>query len=379
MSATYIQQRHLENLRKLLRPNKVVVINGPRRCGKTTLLQKFLEGVAEKYLFVTGDDIHVREYLSSQSIAKLRNFMGDHALLAVDEAQRIPDIGLNFKLIVDHLNDVKIVASGSASFDLYQKLGEPLTGRKITLRLFPLAQMELSAVEKLHETRGNLETRLLFGSYPESVLARDDQERILYLRELVASYLYKDVLEMNGLRHAQRLVQILQLLSLQIGGELSYSEIATQVGLNKKTVERYLDVLEKVFVIFRLRGFSRNLRKEVSKSAKYYFCDLGVRNSLINNFNPLSLRNDLGSLWENYVISERIKKQEYSMTQVNNYFWRTYDGKEIDFVEEREGKLFAHEIKWKAKEVALPRDWKKAYPDSQALLISQDNYLEFIG
>lgn len=377
-NTTYIPQKHLENLKNLVRPNKVIIIYGPRRCGKTTLLKKFLEGISEKYLLVNGEDIFVREQLNSQSIIKLKNFVGDYKLLAVDEAQKIPNIGLNLKLIVDNVENIKVIATGSASFDLYQKLGEPLTGRKITLKLFPLAQLEFAKIEKPHETRANLEARLIFGSYPEAVLAKDEPGKVTYLRELASSYLYKDILEMNGLKHSAKLVKILQLLAFQIGSEVSYSEIAAQAGINKKTVEKYLDLLEKVFIIFKIGGFSRNLRKEVSKSSKYYFYDLGVRNVLVNNFNPLNLRNDIGILWENYIINERIKKQEYTGFQANNYFWRTYDKKEIDFVEERSGKLYGYEIKWRSKQIAPPKDWTGTYPYSEFLVISQDNYLEFI-
>ena len=377
-NSVYIPQKHLENLKGLIKPNKVVIIYGPRRSGKTTLLKKFLEQVTEKYLLLNGEDIFVQESLSTQSIIKLKNLIGDHTLLAIDEAQRVPDIGLNLKLMVDNIEKIKIVATGSASFDLLQKLGEPLTGRKFTLRLFPLAQMEISQIEQPYETKANLENRLIFGSYPEIVLAKDDQERILYLKELVSSYLYKDILEMNGLRHAERLIKILQLLAFQVGNKVSVSEIATQVGINKKTVERYLDLLEKVFVLFKIKGFARNLRKEISKSSKYYFYDLGVRNTLINNFNPLNIRNDLGALWENYILGERIKKQEYSGIQANNYYWRTYDKKEIDLIEERGGKLYAYEIKWRAEKIKPPTDWHEAYPDSEFSVVSQDNYLEFI-
>lgn len=379
MKEIYIPQKHLENLKNFIRPNKVIIIYGPRRCGKTTLLKKFLENTEEKYLFVNGEDIFVQEQLNSQSIIKLKNFIGDYKLLAIDEAQRIPNIGLNLKLMVDNIEGLKIITTGSASFDLYQKLGEPLTGRKITLKLFPLAQLELAAIEKPHETKANLETRLVFGSYPEVVLAKDERERIAYLHELVSSYLCKDILEMNGLKHSDKLIRILQLLAFQVGNEVSCSEIAGQSGLNKKTVEKYLDLLEKVFVIFKIRGFSRNLRKEVSKSPKYYFYDLGARNALINNFNQINLRNDIGALWENYTIAERIKKQEYTDIRANNYFWRTYDKKEIDFVEERGGKLYAYEIKWGQGRTFAPKDWKAAYPDSEFSAISQDNYQEFIA
>ncbi len=374
----YIPQKQLENLKNLIKPQRVVVIYGPRRCGKTTLLEKFLSGVKEKYLSVIGEDIFVQEYLSSQSIAKLKDFVGERKLLTIDEAQSIPNIGLNLKLIVDNIKDVKIIATGSASFNLYQELGEPLTGRKTTLRLFPIAQLELSNIEQSHQTKANLETRLIFGSYPEIILVKDNQEKIVYLKELISSYLYRDILAINGLKHSDKIVKILRLLAFQIGSEVSYSEIAEQIGLNKKTVEKYLDLLEKVFVIFRVRGFSRSLRKEVSKSPKYYFYDVGVRNTIINNFNPIGLRNDVGQLWENYIIAERLKKQEYLGIQANNYFWRTYDKKEIDFIEERQGKLYAYEIKWGKKTISPPQNWQSAYPGSEFKIISPDNYLEFI-
>ncbi len=379
MEKTYIPQKLLEKIKKFGKPNKVVVIYGPRRCGKTTLLNKFLEQVNEEYLLVQGDDIFIREDLGSQSIEKLKKFIGKHKLLIIDEAQKIPNIGLNLKLMVDSIKDIKILVSGSASFDLYRQVGEPLTGRKVTFCLYPLSQIELSQIEKFHETEANLESRLIFGSYPEVILAEDNQRRISYLKELVSSYLYKDILELDGLKHSDKIVKILQLLAFQVGNEVSYSEIGSQVGLNKKTIERYLDLLEKVFVIFKLGALSRNPRKEISKSPKYYFYDLGIRNTLIGNFNPISMRNDVGTLWENYIIYERLKKQAYSSIYANNYFWRTYTQKEIDFVEEREGKLFGYEFKWnKNKPVKEPKEWHKTYPNTEFKVINPENYLDFI-
>jgi hypothetical protein len=378
MKNLFIPRKHLENLKKFLQANKVIILYGPRRSGKTTLLKKFLEGVRENHLYLNGEDIFVQQELSSQSIEKLKNFIGGYQILAIDEAHKIPNIGLNLKLIVDNIEGIKVIATGSASFELYQKLGEPLTGRKVTLRLFPLAQLELKEIQAPHQIKAELESRLIYGSYPEVVIARSDEERVVFLRELVSSYLCKDILEINGLRHSDKLIRILQLLAFQIGNEVSFSEIASQVGLNKKTVERYLDLLAKVFVIYKLQGFSRNLRKEISKSPKYYFYDLGVRNALINNFNPLHLRNDLGLLWENYIIMERIKKQEYLGIFSNNYFWRTYDRKEIDFIEERGDKLYAYEIKFEPKKAFPPREWIQNYPNSEYALISKENYLEFI-
>jgi len=376
---TYIPQKHIENLRKLITPGKVVVIYGARRVGKTTLLQKFLENEdTTKVLFVNGDDIMVRHYLESQSINKLQNFVGEHVLLVVDEAQHIERIGLNLKIIVDHMPHVKVIATGSSSFDLAKDVGEPLTGRKFVLPLFPLAQMEISGQEKRHETEANLELRLIYGSYPEVVTTRDNARREEYLREIISSYLFKDILALEGVRYPKKLVRILQLLAFQIGREVSLAELGRQLGMSKNTVERYLDLLEKVFVVYRRTGFSRNLRKEITKNHRFYFFDTGIRNALIGNFNPLAIRNDVGELWENYVITERYKRHEYSRHTVNSYFWRTYDKKEIDLVEEQMGHLSGYEIKWKNIPVKIPRDWKAGYPGADFSVINRENYLEFI-
>jgi len=376
---TYIPQRQLENIRKLVTPAKVVVIYGARRVGKTTLLKKFLEGedIAD-ILFVNGDDIVVRQYLESQSISKLQDFVGHHSLLVVDEAQHIEKIGLNLKIIVDHMPHVKVIATGSSSFDLAKDVGEPLTGRKFLLTLFPLAQMEISKIEKRHETEGNLESRLIYGSYPEVVTMRDNTSREEHLREIISSYLFKDILELEGIRYANKLVRLLQLLAFQIGSEVSITELGRQLGMSKNTVERYLDLLEKVFVIYRRLGFSRNLRKEITKNQRFYFFDNGIRNAVIGNFNPLGIRNDLGQLWENYIITERFKRQEYLRQGTTGYFWRTYDRKEIDLVEEHTGKLSGYEIKWKDIPVKVPRDWQANYPEAGFKVIHRENYLDFI-
>lgn len=376
--AIYIPQRQFENLSKLLTPNKVIVIYGPRRCGKTTLLNKFLEGISEKYLFVSGEDLTVQNYLSSQSIQKLREFVGGNELIVIDEAQRTEKIGINLKLIVDHIKNIKVIATGSSSFDLARDVGEPLTGRKFVLKLFPLAQMEISRIEQRFETDANLESRLIYGSYPEIVITNDNKQRELYLREIISSYLYKDILELEGIRHSNKLIRLLQLLAFQIGKEVSYNELGTQLGMSKNTVERYLDLLEKVFVVYKLSGFSRNLRKEVSKNHRYYFYDNGIRNAIIGNLNPLEMRDDTGTLWENYIIMERIKKQEYLQVVANNYFWRTYDQKEIDLIEEREGRLYGYEIKWKKTKPRPPKDWLATYKNATYEVITRENYLEFI-
>ena len=375
----YIPQYQLKNISDFLLPQKAVIVYGPRRCGKTTLLKEIIKRLKEKYLFVSGEDITVQSYLSSQSIEKLKSFIGESKLLIVDEAQKIKNIGVNIKLILDHITGVKVIATGSSSFDLAQQIGEPLTGRKHTLRMFPLAQLELNGVQTRPETDACLEQRLIYGSYPEVILAGSDSQRALYLREMVSSSLYKDILEFDGVRHSDKLIRLLQLLAFQIGKEISYNEFGQQLGMSKNTVDKYFDLLEKTFVIFKLRGFSRNLRKEISKNPRYYFYDVGIRNALINNFNSLSLRNDIGMLWENYIIMERIKKQEYSRLLTNNYFWRTYDQKEIDLVEERDGKLYGYEIKWASNKSKLPEEWLKVYKEASLEIITRGNYLEFIS
>ncbi|OGW50884.1 MAG: AAA family ATPase [Nitrospirae bacterium RBG_19FT_COMBO_42_15] len=374
----YIHQRQLENLERLLSPNKAVIIYGPRRCGKTTLLNKFLEKTKEKYLLVSGEDITVQRYLGSQSIPKLKSFVGQNTLLAVDEAQKIKGIGLNLKLIIDHVKGVKVIATGSSSFDLAQHIGEPLTGRKYTLRLFPLAQLEIARIEQPFETEANLEARLIYGSYPEIILSEDIKQKERYLKEIVSSYLYKDILELEGLRHSDKIVRLLQLLSFQIGQVVSYSELGSQLGMSKNTVEKYLDLLEKTFVVYKLTGFSRNLRKEISKSPRYYFYDNGIRNALINNFNLLEVRNDVGMLWENYIVIERIKKQEYLQISSNNYFWRTHDQKELDWVEEKKGILYGYEIKWRKDKSKPPKDWLETYKKAKYKILNKENYLAFI-
>jgi len=374
----YIPQRQLSNLKSAVRPGKVVVIYGPRRVGKTTLLKKYLESVHEEVLFVNGDDIVVRQYLESRSPEKLTDFVGNHSLLLVDEAQYVKQIGLNLKIIVDNIPSLRIIATGSSSFDLAKDIGEPLTGRKKVLKLLPLAQLEIAHIEKPHQTKANLDARLIYGAYPEVVLLRSNTERQAYLHELLSSYLFKDILQLEGIRYADKLQRLLQLLAFQIGKEVSLAELGRQLGMSKNTAERYLDLLEKVFVIFRRSGFSRNLRKEIVKNQRYYFYDNGIRNALINNFNPLEIRDDIGALWENYLITERLKKQEYLGQSVNAYFWRTYDKKEIDLVEESEGRLSGFEIKWKRHLVQPPKQWLDAYPNSDFELIHQDNYLQFI-
>jgi predicted AAA+ superfamily ATPase len=375
----YIEQVQLMRLNDLVEPGKAVLIFGARRVGKTTLIERFVKDSTIKTLLVTGEDIAVRDYLESQSIAKLAAFVGDHQMLVVDEAQYVRQIGLNLKLLIDHLPELRIVATGSSAFDLARDTGAPLAGRQFTLRLHPLSQTEMSSIENPHETAAHLEMRLIHGSYPEVVLANDVKRRELLLMELLSSYLFKDIFQLEGIRKPDKLTRLLQLLAFQIGKDVSNTELGSQLSMSKNTVDRYLDLLEKVFVVYHLPGFSRNLRKEVSKSRRYYFWDNGVRNAVINNFNPIDLRDDVGVLWENYVVGERMKHNEYAARFVNSYFWRTYDRKEIDLVEEFEGRLSGYEIKWGDKRVRAPRDWSNSYPDASFEVINRANYLSFIS
>ncbi|MFW9880574.1 MAG: ATP-binding protein [Candidatus Thorarchaeota archaeon] len=372
----YIPRFQFKKL-KTLSSKKVTIIYGPRRVGKTTLLKKFLEK-EKNYLFVTGEDVFVSNFLSSQSIEKLKNYIGEKSLLVIDEAQYIPSIGKSLKLIIDHIENVRVIVTGSSSFDLIKQIGEPLTGRQHIIQLFPISQLELKQIENLAETNSRLEERLIYGSYPETLTLKENLFKQEYLHELVSSYLIKDILAFEGIKKSKKMLDLLILLAFQIGKEVSHTELGSQLSMNKNTVERYLDLLEKAFVLINIRGFSRNLRKEVTKTSRYYFYDNGIRNVLINNFNSLDRRDDIGILWENYLVIERIKKQHYLSIWSNNYFWRTYDQKEIDWVEEREGQLYGYEFKWKKNKIKPPKLWLETYKNATFDCISKNNYLKFI-
>ncbi len=362
-----------------LSAKKVLVLYGPRRVGKTTLLNELVHSTTRSFKLVEGEDRGVQEILSSGRLQTLKEFLGQTELLLVDEAQKIPEIGTNLKLLVDHFPNLQIVASGSASFSLAQKIGEPLTGRKKTFLLFPLSLKELLQTYGTENQETFVQNNLMiYGGYPETFGFNNDEKRV-YLKELIQSTLFRDILEMENIRNPKKLQDLLILLAFQIGKEVSLHELGNQLDLRKETVFRYLDLLEKSFVIVNIRGFSRNLRKEVTKNSRYYFYDNGIRNALINNFNPLSLRDDVGALWENFIVMERLKKQSYEAMNVNNYFWRTYDQQEIDWIEERDGKLFGYEIKWGSqKKPKIPSAWHTAYPNASYECISCENFLTFI-
>lgn len=370
-------KRHYD-LKELVKKQKVLVIYGPRRVGKTTLLQQFLKQTELKYKLDSGDNIKTQQILSSGDFEQIFEYASGYELIVIDEAQQIPNIGMGLKILIDQIPNLMIIVTGSASFALSQQIGEPLTGRKITKNIYPLSQNELLDKYNKHELKENLEKFLIFGSYPECIMANTKQKKIDVLEEIANSYLLKDVLLLEKIKSSNILIKLLKLLAFQVGSEVSLNELAMQVKLDVKTVDRYLDILEKGFVIKSFGSFSRNLRKELSRKYKYYFYDNGVRNAIISQFNSLADRNDIGQLWENFLVMERLKKQTYSSIYTNNYFWRTYDQKEIDWVEERDGKLFGFEFKWGDKKVKEPKLWKETYSNAEYQVINRDNYLDFI-
>lgn len=376
----YIKRAIREEFRQKVLPNKVLILLGARRVGKTCLINEYLKDIPKKeFLKLNGEDIRDIEILENRSIQHYQRVFNNISLLVIDEAQKIPEIGLILKLIVDHIKGLKIIVTGSSVFDLKNQLGEPLVGRKNTIHLYPLSQLELSKIENFKETNDLLEERLLYGSYPELIQYKSLEEKREYLFEIINSYLLKDILVFEGLKHSDKIFDLLRLISFQIGKEISLSELANQLNIGSNTVSRYLDLLSKVFILYKLNGYSKNLRKEITKSSRWYFTDNGLLNGIINNFNPISKRNDIGELWENYLTMERIKFQNYKQLHINNYFWRTYDQQEIDWIEESDGKLSATEIKWNEKrKTKIPTAWLKAYPEASFNIINNKNYLEWI-
>ena len=366
-------------INKKLRAGKVVILLGARRVGKTFLLQEIIEETKEKFILWNGEDFAIHDLLKRRSIANYKNLIGETTLLIIDEAQHIPEVGFILKLIVDSFENLKIIVTSSSSFNISNRTGEPLTGRKYELQLFPISETEYSRFEMLQERSDNLRHRLLYGCMPELVNYPNEKDKEEYLRTLVNSYLLKDILALENIRNSSKIFNLVKLIAFQVGNEVSLEELGRQLSMSKNTVEKYLDLLSKMFIVFKLPAYSRNLRKEIVKSSKYYFLDNGIRNAIIADFKPLTFRNDIGALWENYMISERIKYQSYNGMTVNNYFWRTYDQQEIDLVEEREGNLFAYEMKWNESKIKIPTAWKKAYPDAQLKVITHKNYFEWIG
>ena len=371
--------RIYDDLENRLVPNKVLVLYGPRQVGKTTILRSYLSDTKWKYRLEVGDDIHAQEIFGSDDLRLLTEYAEGYELIAIDEAQRIPNVGQGLKLLVDNLPGIRIIVTGSSSFELSGQVGEPLTGRKKTFVLYPLSQYELRGQQSAFDLKADLEKYLVFGSYPEVLTAGKRSDKIAVIMEIVGSYLLKDVLELDRVKSSKLVLDLLRLLAFQVGQEVSLRELGTHLGIDYKTVARYIDFLEKSFVLYNLRGYSRNLRKEITKKSKYYFCDNGIRNGIVSNFNILSRRDDVGALWENFLVSERIKLQAYKPIRSNNYFWRTWDQKEIDFIEEREGKLFGFEFKWGGGKITAPREWIDVYPEGVFAVVGRDGYLDFVS
>jgi predicted AAA+ superfamily ATPase len=353
---------------------KAIVIAGARQVGKTTLIKKILE--KEQYLFLDADDPSIRRLLSNPNTEEIRTILGKNRIVFIDEAQRIAGIGLTLKIITDQFKNVQLFVSGSSSFDLGDKLNEPLTGRKWEYELFPISWEEFEETEGFVKSEQQMENRLLFGFYPD-VLNNKGEERII-LKNLVSSYLYRDILSFSEIRKPEILDNLLLALALQTGSEVNYNELAATIGVNKITIQKYIDFLEKGYIIFRLNSFSRNLRNEIKKNRKVYFYDNGIRNMIIGNFSPLKLRTDVGALWENFLISERKKQNVYKETFARMYFWRTKQQQEIDFVEEKEGKIYGFEFKWKkGAKTRLPATFTKTY-NAETKVIDRTNFREFV-
>jgi len=371
-------KRELQNIiLNLVGKGKAIIILGARQVGKTTMLEKMFSD-DRKVLWLNGDEPEVQTLFEHVSSERLRAIIGDKELIVIDEAQNIDNIGMKLKLITDNIKEVQIIATGSSSFELANKLNEPLTGRKWEYNFFPVSFKEMVGHHGYLKELGMLKHRLIFGYYPEVVSFPGLEKKTL--NELLNSYLYKDLLKWGRLQKADKIIRLLQALAFQVGNEVSYSELGKIVELDKQTVEKYIQLLEQAFVVFRLGAFSRNLRKELSRSKKIYFYDNGIRNSLINNFAPMDLRQDKGALWENFLMSERVKFLNYSDTWVNSFFWRTYDQQEIDYIEEADGELFAWEFKWnKNSKKKIPKLFLNEYNVKEAKIITPDNFDKFVG
>jgi uncharacterized protein len=370
MYSRYIRER----IERRLGSGKAIVVIGPRQVGKTTLVESILE--TNEYLLLDGDDPKTRTILTEPNTEQIRTILGKYKFVFIDEAQRIEGIGLTMKIITDRFKDVQLITSGSSSFDLANKINEPLTGRKWEYQLFPISWEEFENHHGYLYSEQQLENRLLYGFYPDVLNNVGDE--ISVLRNLVNSYLYKDVLSYSDIRKPEVLDKLVQALALQVGSEVNYSELAQIVNVDKNTISKYIDILQKGYIIFKLGSFSRNVRNEIKTNKKIYFYDNGVRNMIIGNFNPIELRTDKGALWENFLISERLKQIEYKQSLARAYFWRTKQQQEVDFVEENSGKIFGYEFKWKKKNTAkLPKTFVESY-NAESKVIDKDNFREFV-
>jgi len=366
---------------RLTQSNKVVVLYGARQVGKTTLAKKVLEESTGRILEINADNQPYLEVFSSRNFDILNGMVSGYNILFIDEAQRIPDIGINLKILHDGMPELKIIVTGSSSLDLASRIKEPLTGRTWTYKLYPISIPEWKKYKQFNdfELKMKLDEFMRFGLYPEVLLFKNYNDKRQYLEELTSAYLYKDILTLANIRYPEKLRQLLKLLAFQIGNLISINELSNALQINRDTVIHYIELLEKAFVVFRLSGFSRNLRKEITKMDKIYFYDLGIRNALIENYNAIDIRNDTGQLWENFIMVERIKQMEYQQIYANQYFWRTHSGAELDYVEEMDGSLSGYEFKWKSGKGRISKTWLETYDNASAQIINKDNFVEFIS
>jgi len=368
------------DLGKLIAKGKVLVLYGPRRVGKTTLLERFLKAAPGKILLESGENVAVRDVLMHRDFDPLLNHITGYDIYAVDEAQRVPDIGMSLKIMVDHRPETAFIATGSSSFDLANKLGEPLVGRQNIYTLYPISLYELyGKFESSHRMEIIRDKFMIYGSYPEVVTAESDKAKEAMVRNMAGSYMLKDIFDLETIKAPSQLSHLIKLLAYQIGQPVSLSELSNETGLNINTVRRYLDLLEKTFVIVRVGSFSNNLRNALRSKSKYYFWDLGMRNAVINNFNPLANRDDIGQLWENLCVIERMKRNSYIRDRYPNYYYyKSYGDKEIDLIEEYNG-YSAFEFKWSPSKSAVKMpDWNKKYPDSAIQTVNRDNFTDYL-
>lgn len=361
-----------------IKPQRVVLIYGARRVGKTVMQDSIREKYPGRVTVLNGESDYTKQLFALRTESNYRQILSDTDLLIIDEAQAVPEIGNILKFTVDNVAHVAVLATGSSSFDLQNQVGEPLVGRSTTFRLYPMSFEELSSSESRIKLMMRKEEYLIYGSYPELLHIDTFAHKEQYLTELSNAYLTKDILSIEGIKNSNKMMSLLKLVAFQMGSEVSYDEIGQQLGLSRNSVEKYLDLLTKTFVLFRLPAYSRNARNEVSKAGKWYFYDNGIRNAILGDFRPLGVRNDVGALWEAYLIGERIKRNENAGRRANYYFWRNYSNSEIDFLEEYQGMLSAFEIKWDSKQPAVPPSFAKAYPEATYQVVNQENYLNFI-
>ena len=375
----YIQRRLEPEIKKSLFKRKIIIVYGARQVGKTTLVRKIAEETGQSFGYLNCDELDVlTQFQQADNSLALRQMMGNNKLVIIDEAQRVRNIGLKLKLMVDTYPSIQLLVTGSSSLDLSNEISEPLTGRCDEFWLFSLSVSEVWKNQDQIAQDRDMESWLVYGSYPGVWSLESNEEKSIKIKQIASNYLYKDVLKFNEIKNSETILKLLQALALQIGQEVSYNELARTIGISKQTVASYIDLLEKVFVVFSLRPYSGNMRQALNKKRKIYFLDLGVRNAIINNQNQLSIRDDVGRLWENFVIAERYKSQLGLGYKTNLYFWRTYEGQEVDLVEEKDGRLIGWEIKWRRKAKKQPKDWGR-YLNSSWQEVDRENFWEVIS